>query len=131
MTAVPIPVGAEPPPLNAGPPPRAVKTAPKRKRSGNRFAVINAFLDVTLRGLSRPELAVWLLLWRDVKSETGLARTGQASLAERAKCGVRTVRRAIKELEARGLLAVTRRGRLGTGPSTYQLFPLSRMGPKL
>jgi Helix-turn-helix domain len=115
------------------PAPRAGTTAhfqdsPKGKRSSRkRFQSINAFLDVTLAGLDRAELAVWLLLWRDTKPD-GLARTSQADLARRAGCNPRTVRRALVSLERYGLVCVVRRGGLRTGLSIYRVNPLGEGG---
>lgn len=113
------------PPMTAGP---ASSPLPRRgdrskaKRAAGRFAILNAFLDATLRHLTRTEAAVWLLLFRDTKAE-GLARTGQADLAKRAGCNVGTVKRALAKLADRGLLIVVRRGRIGAGPSIYRLRP--------
>lgn len=124
-------VGEEPPPMRqpdasagAGPP-RTKVTQPKGKRlSRGRFLCINAFLDVTLAGLDRAELAVWLLLWRDTKPD-GLARTSQEDLARRAGCNARTVRRALAALQTAGLVAVVRRGGLPRRMSVYRVQPLA------
>ena len=103
----------------------------KRKRTerpkGERFAVLNQFVDETMADLTRPEIAVWLVLYRDTKRD-GTARTGQADIARRAGLGRRTVIRAIAKLEARGLLAVVRRGYLGAGPSVYRIRPYPPSG---
>jgi hypothetical protein len=88
---------------------------------GDRFAVLNAFADFALAGLSGAEVKVWLLLYRDTKADTGTARTGQADLARRAGVSVRTVGRAVHELERKGLVVVVRRGRLRTGPTVYRV----------
>jgi hypothetical protein len=99
------------------------KNPPKRP-TVDRFAVVNAFVDFTLRDLSRPELAVWLVLWRDTRD--GIAKTGQANIAKRAGLSERTVRRTIGRLAGRGLLLVVRRGGLRQGPSAYRVFPMSK-----
>jgi hypothetical protein len=91
----------------------------KRGRS-ERFALLNAFVDVTLANLTGAEAKVWLILYRDTKAN-GVARTGQADLARRAGLDVRTVRRAVASLEAKGMLQIVRRGRLNAGPSTYRV----------
>lgn len=83
---------------------------------------MNAFADFMLAGLSAAEVKTWLLLFRDTKAETGLAKSGQAHLAERAGVSSRTVGRAVQALERKGLLKVMRRGRLGTGPSVYRVL---------
>jgi hypothetical protein len=52
---------------------------PKGKTSWDRFKVLSAFIDFTLRGLSRNEAAVWLVIYRDTME--GSARTSQADIA--------------------------------------------------
>src|SRR5689334_16584951 len=122
-----IPVGAELPPLDGGEPPPAGSTGgtdrgrPKgpprgaKRRAGDRFRTINAFIDVTMAGLRPAERAVWLILWRDTKPN-GLAETSQVSLARRAGVTDRAVRSALRRLERLGLVAVSRRGGLNRGP---------------
>jgi DNA-binding MarR family transcriptional regulator len=85
--------------------------------------MINAFVDFTLAELSRNEIAVWFILWRDARN--GVARTSQADLARRAGVADRTVRRALTTLQQRGLVDVSSRGGLGRGPSSYQLVATS------
>src|SRR6516165_9710356 len=80
-------VGEEPAPLDDGAPQpdgnsRRRERAKGKSGSAGRFAVLNAFADVTLATLDRAEIAVWLLLWRDTKPN-GLARTSQAALPRR------------------------------------------------
>jgi biotin operon repressor len=116
------------PPLGmANESPAGAARTTKRRTAGDRFVVINTFADFTLRELSRAEISVWLLLWRDTKPN-GLARTSQANLAARAGVTVRTIERTIRTLQDRGLLVVVRRGQLQAGPSTYRVLPLSRTG---
>ncbi|VTR92752.1 Similar to transcriptional regulator OS=Rhodopirellula baltica (strain SH1) GN=RB12209 PE=4 SV=1 [Gemmata massiliana] len=96
-------------------------TKPKRTRATHgRFVEINGFIDYTLAGLTPSAVAVWLILWRDTKPN-GLARTGQADLARRAGVTERAVRKALAELDMAKLVKVVRRGRAGTGPSTYRV----------
>jgi hypothetical protein len=123
----PLAVGEEPPPLDAdqgnsaprrpGKPSRA--KGERRRVVKSRFLTLNAFVDFTLRELAPAEVAVWLVLFRD--SRNGLARTGQVDIARRAGICRKTVGRAIRRLAERGLLRVVRRGRLGSGPSSYRL----------
>ena len=47
-----------------------------------RFEILNAFVDGGMAGLSRAELAVWLILYRDTKPD-GTARTSLDDLARR------------------------------------------------
>ena len=90
------------------------------RRTGNRFAVLNAFVDYSLARVLRTDAAVWLVLYRDTQRD-GMARTGQADIARRAGISTRTVKRAIKRLEGAGLLRVVRRGGLNRGPSAYHV----------
>jgi hypothetical protein len=127
-------VGEEPPPLRPAdrelPRTRPVAgAAPKgeRRRSLRRFQCVNAFLDVTMAGLGRAELAVWLLLWRDTKPD-GLARTSQADLARRVGCNPRTVRRALAGLQGAGLVEVVRQGGLRRRMSVYRVRPVAGDG---
>jgi hypothetical protein len=122
-------VGEEPPPLT----PAAATDAnradrPKGQRScRGRFQTVNAFLDVTMAGLDRAGLAVWLILWRDTKPD-GLARTSQADLARRAGCTVRTVGRALTALRSAGLVEVVRQGGLQRRLSVYRCRALAPDG---
>lgn len=66
------------------PPTRGSKTAKRtarRSEAAGRFKVLNTFVDFTLRGLTRNEIAVWLVLYRDTKD--GTARTAQSTIADR------------------------------------------------
>jgi len=127
MTAGPqiLEVGAEPAPLRSATSTEGQRSRSASTASGNRFKVLNTFADCTLAGLSRAEIAVWLLLWRDTKPD-GLARSSQADLARRAGTNDRTARRAIGSLLRRGLLTVVYRGGLRRGSSKYRVHPLSR-----
>lgn len=98
-----------------------------KRKTGDRFAVLNSFVDFTAAGLPRAETLVWLILFRDTKPD-GLARTSQADLARRAGANVRTVKRAVANLERRALLKIVRRGGLRQGPSTYRVKPLEPPG---
>jgi predicted transcriptional regulator len=122
-------VGEEPPPLVAQPKPAPSGNAgksdkAKRKSSGERFKTFNTFADFTLAQLSRAEIAVWVLLWRDTRE--GTARTGIADLARRAGCNRSTVFRALRRLERLGLVQVVHRGGLGKGASRYRVRPLTK-----
>jgi hypothetical protein len=126
-----IPVGDEPPPMGepAEASPEGAEAAPPRRRPGpgrttGRFDLLNRFVDCSLPGLGRAELAVWLLLWRDTKPD-GLARTSQADLARRAGVDPRTIKRAVKSLRADGLLAIVSPGGLRQGPAVYRVVPVA------
>ena len=135
MTPPIIAVGAEPPPMDRPTPTpanRADRSKPKGKRAGakakagERFAVFNAFVDFALADLSRREIAVWLVLYRDTRD--GTARTSYDDLARRAGLNRRNVGRALRGLERRGLLKVVHRGGLRRGASRYRVRGLPKGG---
>jgi hypothetical protein len=101
----------------------SAKGKPARRKTADRLAVLNVFVGFTIAGLTRNEIAVWLVLWRDTKPN-GTARTSQADLARRAGTSDRTIRRALDRLTRRGLLKVTYRGGIGRGASAYRVCPL-------
>ena len=106
---------------------RRVASTPKHRARSERFAVLNAFVDFGIADadLTPAEALVWLVLYRDTKG-TGTARTAQADVARRAGLDVRTVRRAVASLTAKGMLETVRRGRLNAGPSVYRAHPTAR-----
>lgn len=93
----------------------------KDSRQSSRFASINTFVDITMRGLSGRASLAWVVLWRDTKPN-GIARTGITDLARRMGCSTATAKRALVELRTRKLIEVADRGRLGGGPSSYRLL---------
>ena len=101
----------------------APPSKPKRRTGGERFAVLNAFVDAALAESTGAEAKVWLILFRDTKAATGTARTGQADIARRAGINARNVRRVLVALEAKGMIRIIRRGRLNGGPSCYRVHP--------
>jgi len=133
----PIPVGQEPPPLRRPddgrdrPPARhqghngKAKGKPAHRKTGDRFAVVNAFLDFSAGELSRAEALTWLLLWRDTKPD-GTAKTSIADLARRIGANPSTVKRAVAALVKADFLTVIYRGSLRRGPSAYRVRPLPR-----
>src|SRR5262249_17593826 len=138
MTTRVIKVGEELPPLESSEPaschngrhrhqggeqapPKAKPTSKKAKVVGERFGVLNAFVDFTAGRLQRNEVLVWLILYRDTRH--GIARTSQADLARRAGISRRTVIRAVRRLVGRGLLVVVCRGSIRQGPSSYRVLP--------
>ena len=94
----------------------------KKSSSTGRFQILNNFIDFTSGSLSRSELLVWFVLFRDTRN--GVARTSQKWIAQRAGISDRTVRRALKRLEDRGLVIVVSQGGLGVGASSYRVMPL-------
>lgn len=96
-----------------------------RRKTGDRFAVLNAFVDFSIRNLSRSQCLVWLVLYRDTKPD-GVARASLTDLARRTGADRATVKRAVAALVKDGLLSVVHRGGLRQGPSSYRVLPLAR-----
>ena len=93
-----------------------------KRSAGERFRTLNNFVDFTFAELSRAEIAVWLILYRDTRD--GTARTGMADIARRAGCSRRHIVRAVQRLEKLGLLKVVNRGGFRRGASRYRVNPL-------
>jgi hypothetical protein len=125
-----IPPGQVLPPMDA--PPRHAEAdengsaPPKRKgrKTGDRFAVLNGFVDCSMADLSRAELAAWLVLYRDTRN--GTARTSAEDIGRRIGTSKRAVLDALASLRKRGLLTRVYRGGLNRGPSVYRVHPLPR-----
>lgn len=100
----------------------ARRTKPKSRTRSERFATLNAFVDMGMVDLTGTEAKVWLVLFRDTKGD-GTARTAQADIARRAGLSVRGVKLALRKLQTKGMVQVIQRGRLNSGPSTYRLHP--------
>jgi DNA-binding transcriptional ArsR family regulator len=90
-----------------------------KSKAGERFAVLNAFVDCALADLTRAEIAVWFVLFRDTRD--GTARTSYDEIARRAGINRRNVGRALRRLEGRGLVKAVHRGGLRRGVSRYRL----------
>jgi DNA-binding MarR family transcriptional regulator len=93
-----------------------------RRQSRLRFETLNAFVDTGMADLSRAELAVWLILFRDTQ-RNGVARASLDDLARRGGMNRQTASRAVGRLARRTMLQVIRRGGLNRGPSAYRVFP--------
>ena len=113
------------PPMNSKP---RQKPAPANKpkqlsKTGDRFKVLNNFVDFTMRDLKAADVRVWFVLYRDTKG--GTAATAQTDIARRAGVSVRTVHGSVKRLERLGLLKVIHRGGLNRGSSRYRVVPMT------
>ncbi len=102
------------------------KQAGAKSKTGQRFAVLNEFVDFALADLSRAEIAVWLVLYRDTRN--GTARTSYDDLARRAGLNRRNVGRALRRLEKRGLVKTIHRGGPRQGASRYRVQGLPTDG---
>lgn len=105
------------PPLET-PPRNEPKRPVKRKATAERFQTLNMF---TMRELSRAELAMWLVLYRDTRD--GTARTSAEDIARRSGMAKRRVTKALAELRRRGLIEQLFRGGINSGPSRYRVIP--------
>jgi hypothetical protein len=105
------------------------KGKPARRKTADRFAVLNAFVDAGMAGLSRVELATWLVLYRDTRD--GTACTSRASVAARVGCSVKAVGNAIARLRKAGLLIRVFRGGQEKGPSIYRVWPMPKQAGNL
>ena len=118
--------------MTPAPPPRLRGSKPKgppadaKAKAGERFGVLNTFVDFGLAGLSRAEIAVWLVLYRDTKDDT--ARTSYDDIARRGGLSRRSVGRALRSLGERGMVKTIRKGGLNAGPSRYRLRGLPKDG---
>ncbi len=82
-----------------------------RRESRLRFELLNVFVDSGMANLSRAELAVWLILYRDTKRD-GTALMSLDELARRGGMNRQTASRAVGRLARRKMLRVLRRGGL-------------------
>lgn len=122
-------VGEEPPammPANGTAASKAGKAKGKAV-TGERFAMLNAFVDFSLAGLTRGEIAVWFVLYRDTRN--GTARTSYDDLARRVGMNRRNVGRAVHRLKARGLLCLVYQGGFRRGASRYAVRALAQRKP--
>ncbi len=85
-------------------PRRSAPNGNLKKKSESRFRDLNSFVDSSMSSCTAAEVKVWFVLFRDARH--GTATTSQNWIGERAGVNVRSVRRAIRTLEKRGLLKV-------------------------
>jgi len=122
-------VGQEPPPLHRANGSTAArhlgngkaKGKPPRRSTGDRFAVLNAFVDAGMVKLSRVEIGAWLVLYRDTRK--GTACVSMKDIATRIGCSVRGVAKALAKLRKAGLVVQVFRGGQDRGPSVYRVWP--------
>lgn len=92
--------------------------------TGQRFATLNAFVDNSLRGLSRVEALTWLVLYRDTRD--GTVSTSIESIAARIGASKRATITAINRLRERGLLIRILKGGINRGPSRYRVVGIGK-----
>jgi hypothetical protein len=100
-----------------------VRRKTTKRVSRLRFEMLNAFVDSGMADLSRAELGIWLILFRDTKRDS-IARASLDDLARRGGMNRQTASRAVGRLARPSILQILRRGGLNCGPSAYRVFPL-------
>jgi hypothetical protein len=100
------------------------KGKPGRRNTADRFAVLNAFVDAGMVGLSRVEALTWLVLYRDTRN--GTASTSEENIGKRIGCSKRAVVDAVGRLRRRGLLVQVFKGGINRGPSRYRVVPIPK-----
>lgn len=99
-----------------------LKKKPNKKNSGA-WVEINTFARVVQRGLTRSEIAVWLVLWTYADRKTALSSRSFQQLAEESGCSQRAVVSAIASLTKKGLVKrVSKGSNLTHLASVYQVF---------
>jgi hypothetical protein len=109
-------------PIGAATDSKAGDKSKAKKKSGNRFATLNTFIDFSMGDLDRGEIVVWLILYRDTRD--GVAATSQGSIAKRAGMTTRGVQKALGRLIDKGLVKIVVQGRIGKGASSYRIRAL-------
>lgn len=90
-----------------------------KPRQPHRFYDLNNFVDVSMRDLTRVEIAVWLSLFRSARDRT--VRLSREQIAEASGCSVKATGRAIHSLIAKKLVRQITKGSLNRGPSIYRI----------
>ena len=99
-----------------------IKKKPNKKNSGA-WVEINTFARVVQRGLTRSEIAVWLVLWTYADRKTALSSRSFQQLAEESGCSQRAVVNAIASLTKKKLIKrVSKGSNLTHLASVYQVF---------
>jgi hypothetical protein len=91
---------------------------------GDKWIVLNAWVDVSIRDLSRAEIVTWLILFRDERE--GISKTSQTDIARRGGLSSRSVATAVSSLLKKRLIKLIRRGGLRQGPSVYKVKSLMK-----
>ena len=98
------------------------RAKPKPKSSG-RFPALNSFVDCTMAGLCRAELAAWLALFRFTDARTGTAMASIETIAERAGTSKRHTLKAVASLIKKRLIERIKTGAINRGSSVYRVHP--------
>lgn len=100
---------------NAGNAPAATR------RSGDRWAAFNSFMDVIAPRLTLAERAVWLVMFRHARD--GVVQTSERQLATAARIDKATAGRALRQLVELGLAWPVMKSRSKECTSRYGIHP--------
>jgi hypothetical protein len=107
-------------------PARRAKAGARTAGEAGRWAMLNEFIDTTIRTIGEAEGRVWLVLFRDVRG--GLARTGMTDIATRTGMTRRAVVKAIASLKRCGLVEVATRGSVNGSTNSYRIHAAPNLG---
>jgi hypothetical protein len=95
-----------------------------------RFRILNDFVDLGLAQLSRSEIVIYLILFRDTKSN-GLARTSLSELVRRGGMSIRQASRSLNALIQRGAVRLIQKPTADKAAmySLYSEDSLARLNP--
>jgi len=100
--------------------PKPSRQGTTRRDDGQRWAILNAFVDGALAELTEAEVRVWLVVYREVKPG-GIARIGMGQIARLTGIKRRSVARAMDRLKHRGMVEIVSRGCINGTPNAYRL----------
>lgn len=96
-----------------------LKPATKKKKSGDRWARLNTFVDLTMRKITNSETSVWVYLFRHERNGTVDGSVRQIATA--TGLSIPGAHAALKRLIDRGLVEVLRKSRHHGEASVYRL----------
>lgn len=123
-----IPVGEEYPRWEAETEALPETPATRERRAGNRrgtqgfrdrWAMFNDFVDGGMAGLTRAEMAVWFVIFRDTRNRS--TQISMKHISNRAGCSVQSVGAAVKKLCSLKRLKRTVKGSIFGGASRYEI----------
>ncbi len=97
----------------------ATVTGSNPKKHPGRFHDLNNFVDVSMRDLTRAEIAVWLVLFRNARDR--IVRISHSQIAAASGCSVKAVSVAMKLLIQKTIVKQLIQGTVNRGPSTYKV----------
>lgn len=95
----------------------------KNPLAAARFGELNAFIDITMAGLTRAEVTTWFAMFRYVDSKKQTVSVSVRTIAERTGTSFQHVHKAIASLIDKGLLERLKTGGINSGSSVYRLRP--------